>query len=371
METLKRDCSTMSDYIYETPNVILNNVNNHSLCSDLVSLYTRKAYKQITFVASGSSYTAIQCARFYISRLLKVNVNIVHPYTFTYYDSLLASPDDFIIIVSQSGASTNCIKALQQLQKLKLETIVLTANENSDCANYADHIIDWKCGIEKVGYVTLGVVSLIVYLQLFAAHCAKILWKDEAVLLHCQSQIRKAMEHHREICKKSEELIVGKQKDLMEMDRVYILGCGSNYGTALEGALKIGETTKVLAVAYELDEFLHGPALQLSPKYHIFIIDSNDETSSHALEVYHALRKVSNHVYLIGSNANVENNIAVLDATEEPFTCLYHLAYFELIADRISTQLNVLHSHPLYYEMNKVLDFRTASFREHTRAEDD
>lgn len=35
-----------------------------------------------------------------------------------------------------------------------------------------------------------------------------------------------------------------KQK-LLSMERVYVIGAGANYGTALEGAVKIGETVHI------------------------------------------------------------------------------------------------------------------------------
>ena len=47
-------------------------------------------------------------------------------------------------------------------------------------------------------------------------------------------------------------------------------------GVALEGALKIGETVHVPSPAYEVEEFIHGPNLQLTPGYTLFFFDAGD-----------------------------------------------------------------------------------------------
>lgn len=363
---------TMADYIYATPDRVRENLEQDaSLCHPLISLFTKKTYRKIVFVASGSSFTALQCVRNYVADMLDIDVAIINPYTFAHYDVKQVHDDHFVVVVTQSGASTNCIEALKKLKAYQHETIVLTGNPNCDCKAYAEHVLDWGCGIETMGYVTLGVVCLIVYMQLFAAYTHQMLHPDTNTAKQCRAQIEKAMQLHKEMCGYTEDFIVAHEKELMEMQCVYVLGCGSNYGVALEGALKIGETIKVPTIAYELDEFLHGPALQLTPNYHIFVIDSHDDTSDHAQQAYEALQKVSNHVFLIGHHDNDPHAIACKDTCEEPFTCLYHLPYFELIAERISTKLDSKLSHPLYYEMTKIMDFRTAAFRKLHPAEED
>ena len=209
--------------------------------------------------------------------------------------------------------------------------------------------------------------------MLFAVYAAQALQLEDSIE-YTKNQIIKAMNNHKIVCQDSEKFITENYQALMQMDRVYVLGAGSNYGTALEGALKIGETVKVLAVGYEQDEFLHGPALQLSPHYTAFVIDSGDQTADHAKQVFNGLLKVVKNTFMITPNKDINHSqvLYIQDSCDEPFTCLYNLAFFELIAEIISTDLNSKKSHPLYYEMNKVIDFRTSEFRKtHSSDEDD
>lgn len=364
---------TMRDYIYATPDQVTANLDRaEELVKPLVELYCRSNYRNIVIAASGSSYTAAQCARIYLARTLKTDIKIITPYTFAHYDCDLLREDDFMFIISQSGASTNGIEVLKRLKENGHETIALTGNMESDFKEYCDHILDWGCGHESVGYVTLGVVTLVSYLMLFAAYAAREKGYGDQTA-YCMDQIRKAMKNHKEVCAATERFVKTNYKTLSSMDRVYVCGCGSNYGTALEGALKIGETVKVLAVAYELDEVLHGPALQLAPDYTLFVIDNNDGTSGHAASLYHALRCVSDKVFILSNDPGVDDSHAlrISDPCEEPFSCLHNLPFFELIAHMISSDLGTIDNHPLYYEMNKMLDFRTENFRKKVSAKEE
>lgn len=42
-------------------------------------------------------------------------------------------------------------------------------------------MLDWGCGIETMGYVTLGVVTLINYLMLFAVYAAQALQLEDSI----------------------------------------------------------------------------------------------------------------------------------------------------------------------------------------------
>ena len=49
------------------------------------------------------------------------------------------------------------------------------------------------------------------------------------------------------------------------MTNAYVCGVGANLGTASEGALKFGETVSIPTAAYEVEEYIHGPNIQIDP----------------------------------------------------------------------------------------------------------
>lgn len=366
---------TMKDYILKTPDQVLENLNRiEELVKPLADLYLRKSYRNIVIAASGSSYTAAQCARIFLSETLHTDVKIVTPYNFAHYDYKLLRDDDFFVLISQSGASSNGVEVLKKLKEIGHECVSLTSTTECDFKEYSDYIFPWGCGHEQVGYVTLGVVTLIEYLMLFAMYTAQKAGFTSSLDLETgKAQIRQAMENHRAISKQTQDFVEANIKALTSMRKVYVCGCGTNYGTALEGALKIGETVKVLAVGYELDEVLHGPALQLDPSFTIFLIDGMDETSKHASDLYAAATCVSDHVFTISNDPNINDQHAmrVPNPCMEPFSCMYNLPFFEMIAYCVSEKTGSWENHPLYYEMNAKVDFRTANYRRKVPAKDE
>lgn len=359
---------TMMDYILETPKAVLANLERaEELTKPLVDLYLRKDYRNIVLVASGSSCTSCNCARLYLAETLHTDVKIVTPYNFAHHDYKLLREDDFCVLVSQSGASTNGVEVLKKLKAINHESISLTGNEDCDFKDYSDYLLDWGVGIETVGYVTKGVETLTEYLMMFATYAAKAKGFIKAERVdEVKAQIAQAMDMHKEVRDQAEAFFKSHMKDMTSMSKVYVCGCGTNYGTAMEGALKVGEAVKIPSMCYELDEVLHGPALQLDPAYTVFLIDSGDETSKHAVDLYHAMSYITDHIYILTNDKSVDDAhaIRVSKPCEEPFTCFYYLPFFQSIAHYSADALDSWDKHPLYFEMNKRVDFRTPKFRE-------
>ena len=60
---------------------------------------------------------------------------------------------------------------------------------------------------------------------------------------------------------------------------------GANLGTACEGALKFGETISIPSFAYETEEYIHDPNIQMTPAYSVFLIDGGETHAQTALSV--------------------------------------------------------------------------------------
>ena len=171
---------TMLDYVKETPDVLKTNIEQYTTLVDpLMKEVQQKEIKRILLVASGSSHNACYCARSFVEKVSGLEVRIIMPYTFTYYENDIKE-NDLVLVVTQSGLSTNAIEALKIIKKKECRAICLTGNKNSDVKDVADVVIEYGVGEELVGYVTKGVSSLALFLDLFAiAYSGKIEYLDE------------------------------------------------------------------------------------------------------------------------------------------------------------------------------------------------
>ena len=79
--------------------------------------------KRILLVASGSSHNACYCARSFVEKVSGLEVRIITPYTFTYYENNIKE-NDLVLVLTQSGLSTNAIEAIKIIKKKECRAIV-------------------------------------------------------------------------------------------------------------------------------------------------------------------------------------------------------------------------------------------------------
>lgn len=357
--------TTMLTYIKETPQQIAYNIaNRKELTKTLVDFYSKKEYQTIWIIACGSSSNGSQCAKPFMMKYLNCDVKIVPPSTFIYSENKLKE-NDLAFVVSQSGCSTNSIDAIKKLKELGVTAIGLTGNVESDFKDYADLVIDYGVGIETVGYVTKGVVTLAQFLMLFAL--------EAGLIKHTitQDQYDKIIEEMLEIPSRHEiiqnetwEFYQQNKKDLTSLSIVYSCGFMQGYGIATEAALKIGETVKVPSFAYEAEEFIHGPNLQITPRYTMFFIDDLGEGSQRLSQIYQAARSVSDKSYAITNNSIVDDQHAIrlpFNIREPLLSPLYILPVFQILSYQISTELNSWDNHPMFSDFKKHANSKTDS----------
>lgn len=349
---------TMLSYIEETPvQLELNNKNSKELTKELVNLYLQKKYKTIWIVASGSSSNASNCAKPFMMKYLDCNVEIVPPNTFLYSD-LTYTDNDFIVVISQSGCSTNSIAALKKLKYINKTAIGITGNVNSDFKDYADIVIDYGVGVETVGYVTKGVTTLAQFLMLFALEASGKGFIEE---------LNDIPNRHKIIQEETNAFYEKNKALLTSMTVSYACGFMQGYGIATEAALKIGETVQIPSFAYEAEEFIHGPNLQLTPNYTLFFIDDLSKGSKRLEQIYLASRSVTDRCFAITNSKLVDDDHAIrlpFEIKEPLLSPLYLLPFFQILAYRITTDLNKWHRHPMFKDFEKLVSCKTEKIKE-------
>lgn len=348
----------MLRYIEETPDQVRANINDSKrLTQRMVDLYLSRPYRTIWLVACGSSCNAGHCARYYLRNRLGVEVKVITPFTFNHYEHDMTQ-DDFVVCISQSGCSTNTIESLRLCRELGVPAIGLTGNRNSDFKNEADEVIDFGLGAEKLDFVTKGVVTLTAFLMLFALHAAHAQNKLSADDVEAdKKQMLACMDSYEALIATYPAYFEANKQKLLSMERVYLIGAGANYGTALEGAVKIGETVHILAVGYEVDESIHGPQIQLTPNYNLFFLDPGDTTSPRIMQEWQAAQKVTDRVFALSNNPAIKGTgvMRIPGTADELFSPLYSLAFVQLTAYYVAETNCTWHQHPLLQDFKTML----------------
>ena len=343
---------SMIDYVVETPAQVLKNVeNSYELTRILAEEYNKKDYKRMIVVACGSSHNGSLCAKPFLHKVLKKEVEVVPPFNFVHFLNDF-DDDDFIVVVSQSGRSTNAIEALELLKAKGHRTIGITSDVNSDFKDICDLTINWGVGVEKVGYVTKGVVTLALYFMLFAVEAQKAngsITAEEADAY--KEEFRKAMQAHEELQASAHQYIETHAKTLYNLQELYVISAGANIGTVTEAALKISETVKIHATAYEAEEFLHGPVYPMTPKFTLLAYETGSKAANERIDaIYEASKGINEHSILVKCQHSEDPDVISTDVElMDEVMPLAYLAVAPLLADFASRQLSVA-EHPLLKE---------------------
>ena len=357
---------SMLKYIMETPAQVRSNIKNaESLTAKMVSLFAARPYKSVWLVACGSSCNAAHCARYYMREYLGVEVKVITPFTFNHYEHDM-DKDDFVVCISQSGCSTNTVESLRLCKKLGVPAIGLTGNVHSDFEREADDVVDYGLGEEKLDFVSKGVVTLMVFLMLFALYAARAQGRINNEQVETEkAQMLLGIDNYEEQIRNFPAYFEANKQKLLSMERVYVIGAGANYGTALEGAVKIGETVHIVAVGYEVDEAIHGPQIQLTPNYNFIFIDPGDETAPRIQQSYKAARAMTDRVFILSNNPEITGKevMRVTHAIKEKLTPLYTLAFIPLISYYVAETNSTWKQHPLMKDYKEILSGKSATYQ--------
>lgn len=335
---------TMLDYINSIPELVTDNLLDESLTKEFINFY-KKSDGDLILVASGSSFNACMSVKYALRDLLDKNVEVFTAHTFKYYE-MNKYKDKFILVVSQGGKSTNCIDLVDNLRANGIQVAVLTSNVESEIGKHSDKVFDYGIGIETVGYVTRGYVGLIVFLLNFAINYGNKSLSEEFIT-SLKKDMESAHDIFENIVNRSTDLYQRDKKDMLSTKIVHIVSSGDCLGLAREAALKISETTKIPAMYFEVEEFLHGPNLQLTPDYTIAIIDNLDDTSAREYELFKALKQVTDKCYFITDRQIADENVIVISYENKLTRLIYSVVPFQLFSYYVTETMGTWKTHPL------------------------
>lgn len=356
---------TMGDYIFEGHTRGLEMIEDRNeLTKDIVELFLEKKPKSVWLIASGSSYNGVVSARNFMVNYLKIPVRVVPSATFYEYEYKELTEDDFAIVISQSGYSTNSISALEKINEMKYTSIGVTGNVDSDFKDYADLVVDYGVGVETVNWVTKGVTTNVLFFILFSLMASyKLEYINDKQYEEKVNEIREVLETYPKTIEDTNAWVEDNIKSLSATNIMYFCGYGSNYGTALEATLKFSETVHVPTIAYELEEYIHGNNLQLDPNYSVIIFDNGDHTQDKVNEIFEATCAITDRSYLITNRKYDDKRVLTLPLKDELLNPLVILPAVQTLAFRISDMLD-RKQHPLLKEFNKIAKSKSDNLKE-------
>ncbi|MCL2555660.1 MAG: glutamine--fructose-6-phosphate transaminase (isomerizing) [Firmicutes bacterium] len=271
--------------IQKTLHTLENTLNNMSILDNV---------KRINIIACGSSYNAGFAAKHYIEELTSIPVQVEMASEYRYSKTIrnTSKYKTLTIAISQSGETADTIGAITKAKKYD-KILAIVNSENSTLARIADATLITQAGPEISVATTKGYSTQLTTLFMLAIELKKRNKKNTAnhINVHnltaknanqtydcIQFSDLKNTPHNINSLLKKTNYIQNIATEFSYVNHAFFIGRGTDFGIALEGALKLKEISYIHAQAHAAGELKHGTIALIEKGSLVVAISTNKQT---------------------------------------------------------------------------------------------
>lgn len=224
--------------------------------------------------ACGTSWHAALAGKYMLEQLVRIPVEVDYASEYRYRNPIVRQKD-VLFVISQSGETADTMAAMRETKIKGVPVVGIVNVVGSSIARETDAGVFIHAGPEIGVASTKAFTSQIAVLGLITLMIArqKGLSRDHgdllvADLLSLPEKIQKVLDNA--------SLIRNIAIEFKHVNNFLYLGRGSNFPTALEGALKLKEITYIHAEGYPAAEMKHGPIALIDKNMPVVFIVPKD-----------------------------------------------------------------------------------------------
>ncbi|APR98132.1 glutamine--fructose-6-phosphate transaminase (isomerizing) [Wolbachia endosymbiont of Folsomia candida] len=300
--------SFMLKEIFDQPCALNNTINQFYKKYKSVLFENKELFSElshITIIGCGSSYFAGLIAKYWLESIARIRVHLEISSEFRYSNAHLEK-GGVGLFLSQSGETADTMEALRYAKSQGQTIISITNTPSSSIEKISDIVLHTLAGPEIGVASTKTFSSQLAILMCFAVELAKIKGVlNENNLKQLSNAINSIPEYV--------EYVLNIQKiqcvasNILKYNNVILIGRGSSYGVAMEGALKIKELSYINAIGIAAGEMKHGSIALIDSTVLVIAIIPYDDLF---------FKTLSNIQEIVTRNGKV---IAFSDKQGEPF----------------------------------------------------
>ena len=249
----------------------------------------------VHLVGCGTAMHAGMVGKAAIETLARVPAEVDIASEFRYRDPIL-NPNDLVIIISQSGETSDTLAALKLAKSRGVPVLAIVNVVGSSIARAADYVLYTYAGPEIAVASTKAYMVQLCVLYLFALRLAYARGRlSEAETRRYTAQLLRAPEIIKARLADCEQIKYLASR-YMNTQSCFFIGRGFDYSLSLEGSLKLKEISYVHSDAYAAGELKHGtislitdgvPVIALATQKQVYekIISNAKETRSRGARV--------------------------------------------------------------------------------------
>ena len=249
----------------------------------------------VHLVACGTAMHAGMVGKAAIEALARVPAEVDIASEFRYRDPIL-KPEDLVIIISQSGETTDTLAALKLAKSRGVPVLAIVNVVGSSIARAADYVLYTYAGPEIAVASTKAYMVQMCVLYLFALRLAYARGaQTEAETRRLTAELLRASEVIKPRLADCEQIKYLASR-FVNTQSCFFIGRGFDYSLSLEGSLKLKEISYVHSDAYAAGELKHGtislitdgvPVIALATQKQVYekTISNAKETKSRGAKV--------------------------------------------------------------------------------------
>jgi glutamine---fructose-6-phosphate transaminase (isomerizing) len=204
----------------------------------------------IVLLARGSSDHAAVYGRYLLEIASGRPVSLAAPSLHTLYEAKVDYRGYLAVGVSQSGRTPEIVTVLERMKAGGARSLAITNAPGSPLATTADAVLELEAGPEEAVPATKTFSAQIVGFALIAQALGAVPW-DDADWERLSANVEQVLSNDAPARRLATS--IGNAEGLITVGRGFL------YSAALEAALKLKETTSILAEGYSSADLRHGP----------------------------------------------------------------------------------------------------------------
>ncbi|MBP6880225.1 glutamine--fructose-6-phosphate transaminase (isomerizing) [Candidatus Saccharibacteria bacterium] len=231
---------------------------------------------QLIIIGCGTAYFSGILAKYLLERLAGISVAVEFASEFRYREAAFASKNHLAVFMSQSGETADTMASLSEVKRRGIPTMGIVNVVGSSLARAVDGGIYIHAGPEISVASTKAYSAMVSALIMLGLKIAAVRGVSRTILSEVASSLITLPGEIEEVLKLSED-IKKIAIELKDIEHTFYLGRDALFPVALEGALKLMETTYIHAQAYPTGEMKHGPIALIDENFLSVLLLPEDE----------------------------------------------------------------------------------------------
>ncbi len=280
--------------------------------------------------ARGSSDHAALYAKYLFGARNRALVALAAPSLFTHYARAPRLDGQCVIGISQSGVSPDVISVIEEARRQGALTIAISNERESPLAKAAELVLALEAGPEHSVPASKTYTASLIALALISQAV-----DAQATFGAALSSVPQAMQSALEMDSEMEKLVAP-----LSGSRAIILGRGFNFSTAEELALKLIETSYLMARAWSIADFEHGPIAVLEAGLPVVVIDGGGAMATGMRSIRERIASKRCHVVQLvdgeAADGDSSTTVRLRSGLPEELTPISLAVLAQLLAHRVA-----------------------------------